>query len=79
VLPSLTVGQTVKSPGLLMRDGDINQEDITNNAIRVWRAMPCYRFTLTDNPGVNHFALPSDPKLLHRLVAALRRPRSRCR
>ncbi len=28
--------------------------------------------------GVNHFALPSDPKLLDRLVAALRRPRSRC-
>jgi hypothetical protein len=30
-----------------MRDGDINQEDIPNNAIRVWRAMPCYRFALT--------------------------------
>ena len=78
VLPGLTVGQLVKPAALLNRDGDINQEDITNNAVRVWRAMPCYRFTLTDNPGVNHFALPSNPKLLQRLVAALRRPRSRC-
>ena len=79
VLPNLTVGQTVKPAALLMRDGDINQENITNNAVRVWHAMRCYRFALTDNPGVNHFALPSNPKLLHRLVAALRRARSRCR
>ncbi|MGI8714324.1 MAG: lipase/acyltransferase domain-containing protein [Solirubrobacteraceae bacterium] len=78
VLPSLTVGQLVKPAALLKRDGDINQEDITNNAARVWRAMPCYRFTLTDNPGVNHFALPSNPHVLHRLIAVLRRPRSRC-
>ena len=37
---------------LLTRDGDVNQEDTTNTAIRVWKAMPCYRFSLTDNPGV---------------------------
>ncbi len=78
VLPSFKVGQLVKPSALLERNGDINQEDITNNAIRVWRAMPCYRFTLTDNPGVNHFALPVNRKVLARLVADVRRPRSRC-
>ena len=78
VLPSFKVGQLVKPSALLERSGDINQEDITNNAVRVWKAMPCYRFTLTDNPGVNHFALPVNRKVLARLVADARRPRSRC-
>jgi lecithin-cholesterol acyltransferase len=78
VLPNFAVGQTVKPSALLQRSGDINQEDITNNAIRVWKAMRCYRFTLTDNPGVNHFALPVNPKVLRRLVADVRRARSRC-
>lgn len=78
VLPNFAVGQTVKPSALLERSGDINQEDITNNAIRVWKAMRCYRFTLTNNPGVNHFALPANPKVLRRLVGDLRRPRSRC-
>jgi lecithin-cholesterol acyltransferase len=78
VLPSFAVGQTVKPSALLNRSGDINQEDITNNAIRVWKAMRCYRFTLTDNPGVNHFALPVNRKVLGRLIADVRRPRSRC-
>ncbi len=78
VLPSFKVGQLVKPSALLERSGDINQEDITNNAVTVWKAMPCYRFTLTDNPGVNHFALPVNRKVLARLVADVRRPRSRC-
>ncbi len=78
VLPNFAVGQTVKPSALLERSGDINQEDITNNAIRVWQAMRCYRFTLTDNPGVNHFALPINRNVLRRLVIDLRRPRSRC-
>ncbi len=78
VLPNFAVGQTVKPSALLQRSGDINQEDITNNAIRVWKAMRCYRFTLTDNPGVNHFALPVNPKVLRRLVADVRHARSRC-
>ena len=56
----------------------MNQEDITNGAVRAWRAMACYRFSLTDNPGVDHFSLPSDPGVLARLVAALARPRSHC-
>jgi lecithin-cholesterol acyltransferase len=79
VLPSLTVGQVVTPKTVFYkRDGDINQEDITNTAIRVWRAMRCYRFSLTDNPGVNHFALPSNHKVLQRLIADLARRRSRC-
>ncbi len=78
VLPSFQVGQLVRPSALLERSGDINQEDITNNAVRAWKAMPCYRFTLTDNPRVNHFALPVNRKVLARLVADLRRPRSHC-
>ena len=79
VLPNLTVGQVITPKTVLFTsDGDVNQEDTTNTAIRVWRAMPCYRFSLTDNPGVNHFSLPSDPNVLHQLIAELARPRSRC-
>jgi lysophospholipase-3 len=40
--------------------------------------MPCFHFSLTDNPGVDHFSLPSDPNVLSRLVADAARPRSRC-
>jgi lysophospholipase-3 len=54
---------------LILAPGDINQEDITNNAVLVWRAMRCFHFSLTDSPGVNHFELPSNPALLDRLVA----------
>jgi lecithin-cholesterol acyltransferase len=78
VLPSLKVGQLVKPSALLQRSGDINQEHITNNAVGAWKAMPCFRFTLIDNPRVNHFALPINRKVLARLVANVQRPRSRC-
>jgi lysophospholipase-3 len=79
VLPNLAVGQVVTSKTrLLTRDGDINQEDTTNTAIRVWRSMPCFRFSLTDHPGVNHFSLPSDPSVLAQLIAAAAQPRSSC-
>jgi lecithin-cholesterol acyltransferase len=79
VLPSLAAGQVVTpKTRLLMRDGDVNQEDTTNTAIRVWRAMPCYRFSLTDNPGVDHFQLPSNPNVLRAVIADASRPRSRC-
>jgi lecithin-cholesterol acyltransferase len=61
------------------RPGDINQEDITNNAVRVWRKMRCFRFSLIDNPGVNHFELPGNKDVLARLVRHLERPRSHCR
>jgi lecithin-cholesterol acyltransferase len=80
VLADLRVGQVLDpaSAQFFTRDGDVNQEDITNGAVRAWRAMRCFRFRLTDNPGVDHFSLPSDPGVLAQLLADLRRPRSDC-
>jgi lysophospholipase-3 len=80
VLPNLRVGQVLDptTAQFFTRPGDVNQEDITNGAVRAWRAMSCFRFHLSDNPGVDHFSLPSDPNLLARLVADLARPRSDC-
>jgi lysophospholipase-3 len=40
--------------------------------------MPCFHFSLTDNPGVNHFELPSNPGLLNRLVADAAQPPRDC-
>ncbi|MFF4962101.1 hypothetical protein ACFY2Z_34830 [Streptomyces sp. NPDC001222] len=77
-LPNLSVGQVVRPGQFLNRDGDGNQEDITNEAVLVWRAMPCHRFGLTDNPGVDHFALPGNPHVLDRLLGHLGRQRSQC-
>ena len=78
-LPDLRTARPVDdSVQFLTRDGDINQEDITNDAVGVWAAMPCYHFSLTDNPGVNHFELPGNPNVLARLIAAAARPRSHC-
>jgi lecithin-cholesterol acyltransferase len=75
-VPSLDVG-TVINPAtdLITRDGDINQEDITNEAVAVWAEDHLHRFSLTDNPGVSHFELPSDPGVLQRLIAAAAAPR----
>jgi lysophospholipase-3 len=79
-LHDLSVGQLVNaSTHFFMRDGDVNQEDITNNAVLAWQAMPCFHFSLTDNPGVNHFSLPSNAGVLAHLVTDLGRPRSACR
>jgi lecithin-cholesterol acyltransferase len=79
-LHDLSVGQLVDaSTPFFMRDGDVNQEDITNNAVLAWRAMSCFHFSLTDNPGVDHFSLPSNARVLARLVTDLSRPRSTCR
>lgn len=77
-LPNFTPGQVLQPSQFLTRDGDINQEDITNEAVLAWRAMPCYRFSLTDNPGIDHFSLPSNPNVLTRLLTDLARPRSHC-
>ncbi len=78
-LHDLSVGQVVDaSMPFFTRDGDINQEDITNDAVLAWQAMPCFHFSLTDNPGIDHFSLPSDPHVLSRLLADLARPRSDC-
>jgi lecithin-cholesterol acyltransferase len=68
-LASLTVGQLAsRSTVLYTRDGDGNQEDTTNTAIRVWRAMRGFQFSLTDNLGVKHSSLTSNPKVLARLI-----------
>jgi lysophospholipase-3 len=79
-LANLSVGQVLDpaTTAFFTRSGDINQEDITNNAVRAWRRMPCFRFTLTDNPGVNHLALPGNQAVVKRLLAHLKRPRSHC-
>jgi lecithin-cholesterol acyltransferase len=78
-LDDLSVGQVVDdSNTFFTRDGDVNQEDITNDAVSAWEAMPCFHFSLTDNPGVDHFSLPSDAGVLERLLADLGRPRSLC-
>ncbi len=79
-LPNLRTGRVADdSVQFLTRDGDINQEDITNDAVGVWAAMPCHHFSLTDNPGVDHFALPGNAAVLARLIAAAARPRTQCR
>ena len=80
-LTNLSVGQVLDPAGsdYITAGGDINQEDITNNAVRAWRKMNCFRFSLTDNPGVNHFVLPVDDSVLTRLIRHLKRPRSHCR
>jgi lysophospholipase-3 len=79
MLPSLQVGQVIDpNSQLILAPGDINQEDITNLAVLAWSAMPCFHFSLTDNPGVNHFELPSTPAVLDRLVTAAAQPPSDC-
>jgi lysophospholipase-3 len=40
--------------------------------------MACFHFSLTDNPGVNHFELPSNPGVLGRLIEDAATPRSHC-
>jgi lecithin-cholesterol acyltransferase len=78
-LKGLAVGQLVDADTeFVVRDGDINQEDLTNDAVSVWAGMRCHRFTLTDNPGVDHFSLPGDPSVLARLIATAGRPRIPC-
>ena len=78
-LSDLTIGQQVTdTTEFFIRDGDINQEDLTNDAVTVWSAMACHHFSLTDNPGVNHFELPSSPAVLARLIANANAPRSDC-
>lgn len=78
-LTDLTIGQqVVGTTEFLTRDGDVNQEDLTNDAVAAWAGMVCHHFSLTDNPGVNHFELPSDPEVLARLIANANAPRSDC-
>lgn len=78
-LHDLSPGQLLDaSTPFFTRNGDVNQEDITNDAVSAWSAMECWHFSLTDNPGIDHFSLPSDPSLLARLIADANAPRSNC-
>lgn len=78
-LPNLTIGQLVDDvTQIFFRPGDGNQEDITNDSVVAWKKMDCFRFELTDNPGVDHGSLPSNPGVLGRLLVNLQRPRSIC-
>ena len=78
-LHDLAPGQLLDaSTPFFNRNGDANQEDITNDAVSAWSAMHCWHFSLTDNPGVDHFSLPSEPKLLTRLIADANATRSNC-
>jgi len=79
-LPSLKVGQLIDdNTGWITMKGDSNQEDITNESVLAWQAMPCYHFELNDNPGVAHMELPNDSLVVHtRLLAHLQQQRSVC-
>lgn len=78
-LNNLNVGQLLSDPPVFItRKGDVNQEDITNDSIAHWKDMPCHRFQLTDNPGVDHFALPGNAAVLERLVTNLKKTKSVC-
>lgn len=79
-LPNLTTGQVVDpaTAHFFYLPGDSNQEYITNNAVRLWQRMHCYRFRLTDNPGVSHLGLTGDQHVIGRLLHDLARARSRC-
>ena len=77
---NLDVGQVVgPTTEFFTRDGDFNQEDLTNDAVAVWSNMDCWHFSLIDNPGVNHFELPANGALLARLIANANAPKSDCR
>jgi lysophospholipase-3 len=77
-LANLTVGQVVPNDQFLTRDGDANQEDITNDAVGAWSAMQCFHFSLTDNPGVDHFSLMTDNNVLSRIVTTLKTQPTSC-
>lgn len=79
-VPDLHVGQPIGNAlSFFTRDGDSSNEDITNNAIQVWNAMPCYHFELNDNPGVDHISLMLPSPAVHdRLLMHLQQPRSQC-
>ena len=79
-LPNLQLGQVFSPTGTpaINGRGDGNQEDITNTAVSVWSRMRCHRFRLIDNPGVEHVGLTSNPGVIGRLLADLRRTPSRC-
>ena len=77
-LPSLELGQDASTSTPITLPGDSNQEFITNDAVRAWRAMPCHRFRLIDNPGVDHITLAWNDGVVARLLADAARAPKRC-
>lgn len=79
-LHDLSVGQLVDWDNTVYftRDGDFNQEDITNDSVAVWSNMSCHHFELNDNAGVDHFSLPGDAGVLQRLLMHLQQSKSVC-
>ena len=79
-LPDLTLGQVVDpmTATYFTRDGDGNQEDITNRAARVWSSMRCHRFRFHESPGVDHIHLPFDDGVIRRLLADAARAPTAC-
>ena len=60
-LPDLTVGQPL-DPAAPARHARRRRQPGGHHQRRRRRlgGMPCFHFSLTDNPGVDHFSLPSD-------------------
>lgn len=78
-LADLKAGQLLGDPPVFItRLGDVNQEDLTNDSIAGWKNMECFRFQLTDNPGMDHFTLPVDKTVVDRLVGNLKQSKSVC-
>lgn len=78
-LADLTTGQ-VRDPRAvaISADGDINQENLTNESVKAWEGMPCYHFEYRVNKLVNHFDLATNPDVLGRLLEHLKQPKSQC-
>jgi lecithin-cholesterol acyltransferase len=81
LLPHLTrAGEVVNQSRAhyFILPGDDNQEYVTNNAVKVWRRMRCYRFQCYKNPGVGHLEFTQDSVVIDQLLTDLRQPQSRC-
>jgi lecithin-cholesterol acyltransferase len=79
-LTSLKVGQVLgDTPTFIFMDGDSVNEDLTADAVLAWKAMPCYRFEYTDNPGLDHLSFGfGAPAVWQRLVEHANQPRTIC-
>jgi lysophospholipase-3 len=74
------VGQAIDpNTPFFLADGDINQEDTTNTAVLAWQQMPCFHMSLTNNPGIDHFSLPSNASVLADLITDAAVSRTNCR
>ena len=78
-LDDLSVGQVLDdSNELFFRDGDINQEDLTNDAVGVWARHALLPLQPHRQPRRRPLLAPGRSGGPRRLLADLRRPRSHC-